>query len=193
MNSIIRKIIGINVFKKTKDVKFMYNYNFDEVSDKVKSSVEDLVKEEEVGFVVSGLMTIMNKLGLSSSDDFNSQNSSCFAHLSLKNPIAFSKNDFESLVSWDKELCENMKVIDFQLNALNKQKQVALNNFEISRVVALVDMINLLELDKLKYNSEVENVNNKIAVIENNYNEDGSITVPEILRPYMGGIEKICQ
>ena len=30
-----------------------------------------------------------------------------------------------------------------------------------------------------------------IAVIENNYNEDGSITVPEVLRPYMGGIETI--
>lgn len=30
-----------------------------------------------------------------------------------------------------------------------------------------------------------------IAVIENNYNEDGSITIPEVLRPYMGGIEKI--
>ena len=30
-----------------------------------------------------------------------------------------------------------------------------------------------------------------IAVLENNYNEDGSITVPEVLRPYMGGIEKI--
>jgi seryl-tRNA synthetase len=28
-----------------------------------------------------------------------------------------------------------------------------------------------------------------IAVIENNYNEDGSITVPEVLRPYMGGTE----
>lgn len=26
-----------------------------------------------------------------------------------------------------------------------------------------------------------------IAVIENNYNEDGSITIPEVLRPYMGG------
>ena len=26
-----------------------------------------------------------------------------------------------------------------------------------------------------------------IAVLENNYNEDGSITVPEVLRPYMGG------
>ena len=30
-----------------------------------------------------------------------------------------------------------------------------------------------------------------IAVIENNYNEDGSITVPEILRPYMGGLDVI--
>ena len=30
-----------------------------------------------------------------------------------------------------------------------------------------------------------------IAVIENNYNEDGSIIVPEVLRPYMGGTEKI--
>ncbi len=30
-----------------------------------------------------------------------------------------------------------------------------------------------------------------IAVIENNYNEDGSITVPEVLRPYMGGTEII--
>ena len=30
-----------------------------------------------------------------------------------------------------------------------------------------------------------------IAFIENNYNEDGSITIPEVLRTYMGGIEKI--
>ncbi len=30
-----------------------------------------------------------------------------------------------------------------------------------------------------------------IALIENNYNEDGSITVPEALRPYMGGKTKI--
>ncbi len=30
-----------------------------------------------------------------------------------------------------------------------------------------------------------------IAVLENNYNEDGTITVPEVLRPYMGGLEKI--
>ena len=32
-----------------------------------------------------------------------------------------------------------------------------------------------------------------IAFIENNYNEDGSINIPKVLRPYMGGIEKICQ
>ena len=30
-----------------------------------------------------------------------------------------------------------------------------------------------------------------IAVIENNYNEDGSINIPKALRPYMGGLEKI--
>ena len=30
-----------------------------------------------------------------------------------------------------------------------------------------------------------------IALIENNYNEDGSVTIPEVLRPYMGGLEKI--
>ncbi|MEG2351229.1 MAG: serine--tRNA ligase [Bacilli bacterium] len=30
-----------------------------------------------------------------------------------------------------------------------------------------------------------------IAVIENNYNEDGTINVPEVLQPYMGGKKKI--
>ena len=30
-----------------------------------------------------------------------------------------------------------------------------------------------------------------IAVVENNYNEDGSINVPKVLQPYMGGLEKI--
>lgn len=30
-----------------------------------------------------------------------------------------------------------------------------------------------------------------IAVLENNYNEDGSVTIPNVLRPYMGGLEKI--
>lgn len=30
-----------------------------------------------------------------------------------------------------------------------------------------------------------------IAFLENNYNADGSITIPEVLRPYMGGKEKI--
>ncbi len=30
-----------------------------------------------------------------------------------------------------------------------------------------------------------------IAVLENYQNEDGSVTIPEVLRPYMGGMEKI--
>ena len=30
-----------------------------------------------------------------------------------------------------------------------------------------------------------------IALLENNYNEDGSVTIPEVLRPYMGGMSVI--
>ena len=30
-----------------------------------------------------------------------------------------------------------------------------------------------------------------IALIENNYQEDGSIKIPKVLQPYMGGKEKI--
>jgi seryl-tRNA synthetase len=30
-----------------------------------------------------------------------------------------------------------------------------------------------------------------IAVLENYQNADGSVTIPEVLRPYMGGAEKI--
>ena len=30
-----------------------------------------------------------------------------------------------------------------------------------------------------------------IAVMENYQNEDGSVTIPQVLRPYMGGLEKI--
>ena len=30
-----------------------------------------------------------------------------------------------------------------------------------------------------------------IAVIENNYNKDGSVNIPKVLQPYMGGLEKI--
>jgi seryl-tRNA synthetase len=30
-----------------------------------------------------------------------------------------------------------------------------------------------------------------IAFLENNLNEDGSIRIPEVLRPYMGGMEVI--
>ena len=40
-------------------------------------------------------------------------------------------------------------------------------------------------------NTVVASPRGLIAVLENNYNEDGSITVPEVLRPYMGGKAKI--
>ena len=40
-------------------------------------------------------------------------------------------------------------------------------------------------------NTVVASPRGLIALLENNYNEDGSITVPEVLRSYMGGLEKI--
>ena len=40
-------------------------------------------------------------------------------------------------------------------------------------------------------NTVVASPRGLIALIENNYNEDGSITIPEVLRPYMGGKELI--
>ena len=45
-------------------------------------------------------------------------------------------------------------------------------------------------LDTLN-NTVLANTRALIALIENNYNEDGSINIPEVLRPYMGGKEKI--
>ena len=40
-------------------------------------------------------------------------------------------------------------------------------------------------------NTVLANTRALIALLENNYNEDGSITIPEVLRPYMGGKEVI--
>ena len=40
-------------------------------------------------------------------------------------------------------------------------------------------------------NTVVASPRGLIAVLENNYNEDGSVNIPEVLRPYMGGIEKL--
>ncbi len=40
-------------------------------------------------------------------------------------------------------------------------------------------------------NTVLANTRALIALMENNYNEDGSINIPEVLRPYMGGKDKI--
>ena len=40
-------------------------------------------------------------------------------------------------------------------------------------------------------NTVVASPRGLIAVLENNYNEDGSVTIPQVLRSYMGGLDKI--
>ncbi len=40
-------------------------------------------------------------------------------------------------------------------------------------------------------NTVLANTRALIALVENNYLEDGSIKIPKVLQPYMGGLEKI--
>ena len=40
-------------------------------------------------------------------------------------------------------------------------------------------------------NTVIASPRGMIAVIENNVNEDGSVNIPKVLQPYMGGKEKI--
>lgn len=40
-------------------------------------------------------------------------------------------------------------------------------------------------------NTVVASPRGMIAVIENNYQENGSIQIPKVLQPYMGGLEVI--
>ena len=40
-------------------------------------------------------------------------------------------------------------------------------------------------------NTVVASPRGLIALIENNYQKDGSILIPKVLQPYMGGKEKI--
>jgi len=43
----------------------------------------------------------------------------------------------------------------------------------------------------LQYRGEPRIDANDIAFLENNLQADGSVKIPEVLRPYMGGNEKI--
>lgn len=40
-------------------------------------------------------------------------------------------------------------------------------------------------------NTVIASPRGMIAVIENNVNEDGTINIPKVLQPYMGGKEKL--
>lgn len=42
-------------------------------------------------------------------------------------------------------------------------------------------------------NTVVASPRGLIAVLENNYQEDGSVLIPKVLQSYMGGIERLVQ
>ena len=50
----------------------------------------------------------------------------------------------------------------------------------------------MLRLEDLEFELRVKRATTMlIAFVENNLNEDGSLNIPEPLRPYMGGQDKI--
>ena len=56
--------------------------------------------------------------------------------------------------------------------------------------VTLIPMI-LIPLLALPMNTVVAPPRMLISIMENNYQPDGSVIIPEVLRPYMGGLEKL--
>ena len=57
------------------------------------------------------------------------------------------------------------------------------------KLLELADKVQNIENQKQKLLRKMDR--SRRATNPNNYNEDGSITVPEVLRPYMGGKAKI--
>ncbi len=84
---------------------------------------------------------------------------------------AFSKEQIEDYKQLDLELGNQINSINFQLNALNAQKQNALNNFDISYAVKLQEQISKLNEDLQNKEQEVQKYNNDIMLKEAEFNK----------------------
>ena len=70
----------------------------------------------------------------------------------------------------------------------------AINSGVLTRYFYHPEKIYLTNSEQEDWNSitkEIQILVARISTGESNYNEDGSITVPEVLKPYMGGLEII--
>ena len=85
---------------------------------------------------------------------------------------AFTQNEIDDYKALDEKLGDQINAINFELNALNSQKENAVNNFNIAYAVKLQEKITELNNDLAKKEQEVQKYNNEIALKEAEFNKD---------------------
>lgn len=90
----------------------------------------------------------------------------------INNLNAFDKELIEKLINVDQTLGENIASINDEINSLTKERQTALDEFNITYAVKLNDKIKELKQDLQEKNDEILEYNNKIAQIEAEYKAD---------------------
>lgn len=108
----------------------------------------------------------------------------------INNLNAFDKELVEKLIDIDKKLGENISSINDQINALNEERQKALDEFNITYAVKVNDKMNALKEDLQEKNDEILEYNNKIAKIEAEYKVNTQKRNQQIDSDYLDQIYK---
>ncbi len=82
---------------------------------------------------------------------------------------AFNKEELDLYNQLDKDLTAKINQVDFELNALQTQQDLALSEFDIAYAVKLNSKINSLKQELLEKQNEVIKYNNQIAEKEAQY------------------------
>lgn len=82
---------------------------------------------------------------------------------------AFSKDELDTLNGIEKDYNDSISALDFELSALNTEKQKALNDFDIAYAVKLNDKIASLTEKYQEKEKEIIEFNNDIAKKEKDY------------------------
>ncbi len=82
---------------------------------------------------------------------------------------AFNKEELDLYNQLDKDLTAKINQVDFELNALQTQQDLALSEFDIAYAVKLNSKINSLKQELLEKQNEVVKYNNQIAEKEAQY------------------------
>ncbi len=104
---------------------------------------------------------------------------------------AFSKDEIDTLNSIEKDYNDSISALDFELNALNAQKNKALSDFDIAYAVKLNDKIASLTKEYDEREQEIIEFNNDIAKKEKDYLDKYNSLVSDIQNTnFSNSIEK---